>query len=63
MKYYEVHEIEDTLSGEPRYCMSYRSYRKALKMYKEIDREGQPARLLLVDKDGMPIDELMSNYD
>lgn len=63
MKHYEVHEIEDPLSSEPRYCMSYRSYHRALKMYKRIDSEGQPARLLLVDKDGKPIDELMSNYD
>ena len=60
--HYEVHEIEDTCTGEPRYCNSFTLYEEALSLYQHIDEEGNNARLLLVDKDGMPIYEVESNY-
>ena len=60
--HYEVHEIEDTCTGEPRYCNSFTLYEEALSLYQSIDEEKKPARLLLVDKEGMPIYEIKSNY-
>ena len=61
--HYEVHEIEDTYTGEPAYCNSYEFYEYALELYQFIDeQEKKPARLLLVDKEGMPIYEIKSNY-
>lgn len=61
--HYEVHEIEDTCTGEPAYCNSYEFYEYALELYQFIDeQEKKPARLLLVDKEGMPIYEIKSNY-
>lgn len=59
---YEVHEIEDTLTGTPRYCMTCSRYEEALEAYENIVEDKLPARLLLVDKEGMPIYEVKSNY-
>ena len=36
---YEVHEIEDTCTGEPRYCNSFDLYEEALSLYQFIDKE------------------------
>ena len=59
---YEVHVIEDVFTGTPQYCMSYSRYEEALEAYENIVEDKLPARLLLVDKDGMPIYEIKSNY-
>lgn len=59
---YEVHEIEDTFSGTPRYCTTCSRYEEALEIYESIVEDNLPARLLLVDKEGMPIYEIKSNY-
>lgn len=59
---YEVHEIEDEFTGTPATCNTFENYAEALDLYNEIDREGKPARLLKVDYDGDPIDEVKSNY-
>lgn len=59
---YEVHEIEDTFTGTPKYCMSCSRYEEALEVYESIVEDKLPARLLLVDKDGMPIYEIKYNY-
>ena len=57
---YEVHEIEDTFTGTPRYCTTCSRYEEALEVYESIVEDKLPARLLLVDKDG--IYEIKSNY-
>lgn len=59
---YEVHEIEDEFTGTPATVNTYDDYAEALKLYNDIDKEGKPARLLKVDYDGDPIDEIKSNY-
>ena len=59
---YEVHEIEDKFTGTPRYSNTCTTYEDALELYEDIIAEGNNARLLLVDKDGMPIYEIKSNY-
>ena len=59
---YEVHEIEDICTGTPQYCMSCSRYEEALEVYESIIEDKLPARLLLVDKNGMPIYEIKSNY-
>ena len=59
---YEVHEIEDKFTGTPSTVNTYEDYAEALKLYNDIDKEGKPARLLKVDYDGDPIDEVKSNY-
>ena len=59
---YEVHEIEDTFTGTPATVNTYEDYAEAVKLYNDIDKEGRPARLLKVDYDGDPIDEVKSNY-
>lgn len=61
-KIYEVHEIEDITSGEPRYSGTTTNYDEAKADYDMIVAEGQFARLLEVDEDGMPIRELECNY-
>lgn len=60
---YEVHEIEDTFTGSPATVNTFEEYSEAVKIYNEIDEEGKPARLLKVDYEGNPIDEIKSNYD
>lgn len=61
--HFEVHEIEDVLSGEPCYCASFDNYDEALSEYNEIAYTDQkPARFLEVDDDGMLIEEIRSNY-
>lgn len=62
MQEYEVHEIYDTYSGEPLSVDTYESYEGAEEAYNELVANGKYARLLLVDEDGMPIDEIKSNY-
>lgn len=59
---YEVHEIEDPFTGEPATVDTCEDYSSALKIYNEIDSEGKPARLLKVDYEGDPIEEIKSNY-
>lgn len=60
---YEVHEIEDTFTSSPATVNTFEEYAEAVKLYNEIDEEGKPARLLKVDYEGNPIDEIKSNYD
>lgn len=60
---YEVHKIEDEFTGTPATVNTYEDYAEAVKLYNDIDKEGKPARLLKVDYDGDPIDEVKSNYD
>lgn len=62
MEEYEVHEIYDTYSGEPLSVDNYESYEDAEEAYNELVANGKFARLLLVDEDGMPIDEIKVNY-
>ena len=62
MNKYEVHGILDKFTGEPSNVMTCDIYEEAEEIYNEIVAEGQPARLLLVDEDGMPLNELKSNY-
>lgn len=62
MQEYEVHEIYDTYSGEPLSVDNYESYEDAEEAYNELVANGKFARLLLVDEDGMPIDEIKANY-
>lgn len=59
---YEVHEIEDKFTGTPATVNTCEEYAEAIKLYNEIDEEGKPARLLKVDYEGDPIDEIKSNY-
>lgn len=60
-KYYEVHSIEDIFTGEPATVDTFDNLEESEKLYKEIAKT-EPARLLLVDEEGMPLDELKSNY-
>ena len=62
MAIYEVHEIEDITSGEPRYCGTTTSYEDAKADYDAIVADGGFARLLEVDEDGIPLWELECNY-